>query len=233
MKNFGPHKKIAILQSNYIPWKGYFDIINSVDEFIIYDCVQYTKNDWRSRNIIKVPEGAQWLTIPVYHKLHQRIDETVIADKNWAKKHWKTLLQNYSKAKYFEEYKEVFESLYESAAGVKHLSIINRMFIIAIVKLLGIQTKLLDSSKFGKLIGGKTERLIDICKIRNADVYVSGRAAEDYLDVALMNQNDIQVEWMDYNYEEYGQLYPPFIHGVTILDLLFNEGPEAINHLKN
>ena len=91
-------KSIAIIQSNYIPWKGYFDMIGLVDEFIIYDEVQYTKNDWRNRNKIKTKIGIQWLTIPVYQKsLDQRISETVISDKKWATKHWNTLITNIRK----------------------------------------------------------------------------------------------------------------------------------------
>ena len=101
-------KKIAILQSNYIPWRGYFDIMNSVDEFIFYDEVQYTKNDWRNRNKILTNHGSKWLTLPVRLKtLSQLIKDTKIEDKLWSKKHWDTIKQNYSKAKYFNKYKEM------------------------------------------------------------------------------------------------------------------------------
>ena len=105
-------KRIAILQSNYIPWKGYFDIIRSVDDFVIFDDAQFTKNDWRNRNRIKTPQGLQWLTIPVQHKrIEQTIDQTKTVNNSWAIKHWKTICQNYSKSTYFEEYKELFEGL--------------------------------------------------------------------------------------------------------------------------
>ena len=96
-------KKIAISQSNYIPWKGYFDLINSVDEFILYDDMQYTKRDWRNRNKIKTPQGLQWLTIPVHTKAkyYQKISEVMISDKDWATEHWQKIKQNYFKAKFF------------------------------------------------------------------------------------------------------------------------------------
>ncbi len=226
-------KKIAILQSNYIPWKGYFDMINMVDEFIFYDEVQYTKNDWRNRNKIKTSQGIQWLTIPVRQQnLKQKIKDTKITDKKWNIKHWRAISQNYAKAKYFKEYKEIFEELY-LGCDEEYLSQINYKFIKAINEILGIKTRLRWSSEF-KLKDGKTERLLGICKDCNADVYLSGPAAKDYFDEELAKKENIKVEWMDYSgYKEYNQLYPPFEHGVTILDLIFNEGPNATKFMKS
>lgn len=105
-------KKLAIIQSNYIPWKGYFDIINMADEFIIYDDAQYTKNDWRNRNKIITNQGVTWITIPVKHSTSQKINEIEVLNNKWRKIHWKTLQQNYSKANYFKNYIEIFEELY-------------------------------------------------------------------------------------------------------------------------
>ena len=225
-------KKIAILQSNYIPWKGYFDLINLVDEFIIFDTAQYTKNDWRNRNKIKTNQGAKWLTIPVKHSLNQKINETIVLNNSWRKKNWKTLLQNYSKAKYFKEYKDIFEELYLNDEE-QYLSIINYKFITQINNILDIKTKIRWSSEF-TLTNGKTKKLIDICKQCNADTYISGPAAKDYFDIELAKNEEIKVEWMDYsNYKEYKQLHLPFEHGVSILDLIFNEGKDAKNYLKS
>ena len=226
-------KKIAILQSNYIPWKGYFDLINMVDEFIFYDEVQYTKNDWRNRNKIKTSQGIQWLTIPVRQEnLEQKIKDTKITDKKWNIKHWRTISQNYTKAKYFKEYKEIFEELY-LGCDEEYLSQINYKFITAINEILGIKTKIRWSSEF-ELIDGQTEKLLGICKDCNADVYLSGPAAKDYFDEELARSENIKVEWMDYSwYAEYNQLHPPFEHGVSILDLIFNEGPNATKFMKS
>ena len=226
-------KKIAILQSNYIPWKGYFDLINMVDEFILYDEVQYTKNDWRNRNKIQTRQGVQWLTIPVRQKeLSQLIKDTKITDKKWGKKHWTTIKQNYSKAKYFKEYKEIFEDLYLNNND-EYLSQINYKFITTICKTLGITTKIRWSSEF-ELIDGRTEKLLGICKDCNADVYISGPAAKDYFDNELAEKEKIQIEWMNYSgYPEYFQPNKPFEHGVTILDLLFNEGSNATKFMKS
>ena len=216
-------KKISISQSNYIPWKGYFDLINRIDEFIIYDDAQYTRRDWRNRNKIKTPQGLKWLTIPVdvKGKYFQKINETKISDKNWANKHWQQIKQNYAKAKNFKKYKDIFEELYLSCKE-EYLSEINHKFIITINQILGIKTKIIFSSEF-KIYGDQTEKLINICKQCNATVYISGPAAKSYFNEQLANKENIQVKWMNYeNYKEYEQLHPPFEHGVTILDLILN-----------
>ena len=226
-------KKIAILQSNYIPWKGYFDLINSVDEFVLYDDVQYTKNDWRNRNILKTNHGLKWLTIPVQkNKLGQLIKDTKICDRRWARNHWASVSQAYSKARYFNEYQEVFEQLY-LAATREYLSEVNFMFIKAINKLLGINTRLRWSSEFN-LVQGQTERLIEICKQCNATEYISGPAAKRYLDIELARKENIKVTWVEYGgYKEYQQLYPPYEHKVSILDLILNEGPNASKYMRS
>ena len=226
-------KKIAILQSNYIPWKGYFDLINMVDEFIFYDEVQYTKNDWRNRNKIKTPQGLQWLTIPVRQEnLEQKIKDTKISDKKWNIKHWRTISQNYSKSKYFKDYKDIFEELYLTC-DEEYLSQINYKFITTINEILEIKTKLRWSSEF-KLVDGQTEKLLSICRDCNADIYLSGPAAKDYFDEELARKENIKVEWMDYSgYKEYEQLYPPFEHGVSVLDLIFNQGHRAKEFMKS
>ena len=183
-------KKVAILQSNYIPWKGYFDLINMVDEFILYDEVQYTKNDWRNRNKIKTPQGIQWLTIPVRQEsLDQKIKDTKISDKKWNIKHWRTISQNYSKSKYFKDYKDIFEELYLKC-DEEYLSQINYKFITTINEILEIKTKLRWSSEF-ELVDGQTEKLLGICKDCNADIYLSGPAAKDYFNEDLAKQENI------------------------------------------
>ena len=227
-------KKVAILQSNYIPWKGYFDLINMVDEFILYDDMQYTRRDWRNRNKIKTPNGLLWLTIPVEAKgkYFQKINETKISEKDWAKKHWQTIKSNYAKTKYFKDYKDIFEALYLNCEE-EYLSQINYKFIVAINEILGISTKIRWSSEFN-LVEGQTEKLLGICKDCNADVYISGPAAKDYFDEVLAKKENIKVEWMDYSgYEDYEQLHPPFEHGVSILDLIFNEGKGATKFMKS
>lgn len=230
------NKKVAILQSNYIPWKGYFDIISSVDEFIIYDEMQYTTRDWRNRNKIKTPNGLKWLSIPVNSKgfqiRQQKISETKVVDTNWVKSHWDSIVINYSMAPYFNDYKDYFKDLYYSCEKEEYLSRINYKFITAINKLLDIKTKISYDVDYG-LIEGKTERLVDLVKKTQGTEYLSGPAAKDYIDESLFEKAGIKLTWMDYSgYKEYNQLYPPFEHGVSIVDLIFNCGKESKNYMK-
>lgn len=227
-------KKVAIIQSNYIPWKGYFDMINSVDVFILYDDMQYTRRDWRNRNKIITPKGLQWLTIPVAvkGKYYQKINEVEISDPSWAKKHWGSIVHNYHNAPYFNDYKNVFSSLY---LGMNEtcLSKVNYLFIKAINDVLGISTTIRWSSEFD-LKKGKTEKLLDICQSIGATEYLSGPSAKGYFDEKLFIKNGIPVKWMNYeNYPEYPQQHDyPFEHGVTVLDLIFNKGEKAKESMK-
>jgi len=225
--------KAVILQSNYIPWKGYFDLMNMADVFIIYDEVQYTKNDWRNRNKIKTANGLTWLTIPVrQEKLSQRIIDTQVHNHEWRKKHWNSITLSYSRSAYFKQYRSILEELYLNSTEV-FLSRINYDFLIAINDILGIHTKLLWSNDLN-LVEGKSERLVDLCKKVGADEYISGPAAKDYLQTDLFEKENIRVNWIDYSgYPEYRQLYPPFEHGVSVLDLIFNEGPGSYRFLKS
>ena len=224
--------KIAILQSNYIPWKGYFDLINYVDIFVIYDVVQYTKNDWRNRNIIKSRNGNLWLTIPVLNSsLHQKINETKIANTNWNIKHWKSIKENYSKARYFNEYFDSFKDLYLSC-NHNYLSDINKRFLFGILKMLEVRTEIIDNLDFVDL-KDRNLNLINICTKYNASTYVSGPAAKSYLDESLFREYSITVEWFSYtDYPEYMQLFPPFEHKVSIIDLIFNTGPDFNKYMK-
>ncbi len=226
-------KKIAILQSNYIPWKGYFDMIAAVDVFILYDDMQYTRRDWRNRNQIKTPQGVQWLTIPVQVKgnYYQTIRETVIDGTNWASVHWKTLTQNYRRSPYFQEIAAWLEPMYLQNVYC-HLSELNRQFIEAVCRYLDIRTRICNSWDF-TLIEGKTERLANLCLQAGGNEYISGPSARNYVDERVFSESGIKLTWFDYsNYPEYPQLWGEFTHGVSILDLLFNCGKDARRYMR-
>ncbi|AEA67783.1 WbqC family protein [Pseudomonas brassicacearum] len=226
-------KKVAILQSNYIPWKGYFDIIASVDEFILYDDMQYTRRDWRNRNQIKTPQGLQWLTVPVLvkGKYHQKIRETEIDGTEWAAAHWKSLVQNYSRAPHFHEIAKWLEPLYLNTSYT-HLSILNQRFIQAICDYLNITTRISHSWDY-KQVDGKTERLAELCVQAGATEYVSGPSAKNYVDEQIFEAMNIKLTWFDYaGYPDYPQLWGEFTHGVTILDLLFNCGKDSHRQMR-
>lgn len=227
-------KKVAIVQSNYIPWKGYFDLIASVDEFILYDDMQYTRRDWRNRNQIKTPQGLQWLTIPVQvkGKYHQKIRETEVDGADWRDAHWKALAQNYRRAPHFDAEARWIEPLYREHGDVM-LSAVNRRFIEAVCSRLGIETRISSSWDY-RLDDGKSERLASLCQQAGGDVYISGPAARDYLEEAVFESMGIEVQWFDYaGYAEYPQLWGDFVHGVSVLDLLFNCGPDARRFLRH
>jgi hypothetical protein len=224
-------KKVAIVQSNYIPWKGYFDLINYADEFILFDDMQYTRRDWRNRNKIKTPQGLQWLTIPVRTRggFNQKIKEIKIAGTDWATKHWKSLEKNYRRSPCFEEIEAWLEPMYDKADNIK-LSEINRHFIETICTYLSINTKITNSWDYNQK-DGKSERLASLCKEAGGDIYVSGPTARNYLDEAIFIDNEIKVEWFDYsNYPPYPQLWGKFEHSVSILDLLFNCGKNSLKY---
>jgi len=235
--NLNMNKKIAIVQSNYIPWKGYFDIINMVDEFIVYDDAQYTKRDWRNRNKIKTNHGLKWLTIPVKVKgrFSQSVNEVVILNKDWVSNHLKTIKHCYSKAKFFNEYYPFFENVYlNQAMNECYLSSINLLFIKFICKIFNINTKITLSSNYSLSKIGQTEKLIELCNYTNANSYLSGPNAKKYLDVNKFSDASIKLEWFNYdNYIRYNQLYPPFNHHVSIIDLILNEGNNSFEFLKS
>jgi glutaredoxin-related protein len=208
-------------------------MMNMVDEFIFLDDVQYTKRDWRNRNLIKTSQGTTWLTIPVESHHQQILIKDIHAkDDLWRLEHWKTIVNHYIKAPFFKRYETIIKCIY-SASKERNLCMINTDFATAIMEVLGIHTKLSYSSDYS-YPGTKTEKLIGICKKAGATHYLSGPAAKNYLKEDWFEQEGIQVEWMDYeNYPTYHQLYGNFTHHVSILDLIFNEGPNSIKYMKS
>lgn len=226
-------KVVAIVQSNYIPWKGYFDLIRKSDEFILYDDAQYTKNDWRNRNLVKTQHGPKWLTIPIEHrgKLGQKIKDARITDGQWAKSHWSTLQQTYAKAPYLPLFRDLLDRLYRNVPG-PFLSDINRAFISSFCDALGISTRLTSSMDYVLTAEDPTDRVVELCVQAGATEYLSGPAAKAYLDEAAFVRAGIRVRYIDYSrYPEYPQLYPPFDHAVSIVDLLLMTGPQAATYL--
>ena len=224
--------KLAISQSNYIPWKGYFDLIATADEFIVLDQVQFTKNDWRNRNKIITPNGPCWISIPVGKKISRRICDVELIQA-WQENHWNILQNNYSNSKYFEEIMRWLKPLYFEEK-YQFLSQANIKFIEAVCFYLEIDTKITNSTDYSILAEGRTERLLSLCNQAGSNHYISGPTAKDYIDEDLFSRDGIEITWMDYsNYPKYNQLCDKFDHQVSIVDLLFNCGKDAINHFKN
>lgn len=223
--------KIAIMQSNYIPWKGYFDLISNVDEFVIYDEVQFTKNDWRNRNIIKTQSGLKWLSIPAGKKISRNINSVKILDHSWKLNHYNLLKINYKGSAFYNEVLDLLEPLYMSNE-CENLSEINKKFIVKICDYLDIKTNITDSYKY-KIFGNRTEKLINICKQARADQYVTGPSAKNYLNEYAFESSKIKLVWFNYdNYVEYKQLWnDKFDNNLSIVDCLFNCGSHKSKYL--
>jgi hypothetical protein len=218
--------KVAVLQSNYLPWRGYFDIIHDVDVFVFYDDVQYTVNDWRNRNRIKTANGLVWITVPVGNQNDRRICDVELRDQGWARKHWRTIGQAYGRAPHFGAISGFLDGVYTTPWT--SLSDLNQTLIKTIAgQFLGIRTQFRDSREFS-VDGRKGDRLLNLLKELGATEYVSGPAARNYLDLVAYDEAGISVTWKDYGtYPVYPQLHGPFAPNVSIVDLLASCGPAA------
>ncbi len=225
--------KVVILQSNYVPWKGYFDLINDADVFVFYDEVQYTKNDWRNRNVIYTKNGLQWLTIPVVEKpLHKKISDVKIAS-DWCQLHYNSLYLGYKSAPFFFQLEELMQD-YLIDRKWETLKSLNQYLIKKISTEIGISTSFVDSKDF-ELKGDRIEKLIGILTQLNATKYITGPSASGYLknSMHLFAEYNIQVKIKNYdNYLPYQQLKQPFENQVSILDMLANvEYSKIKNHI--
>jgi len=222
----GKALRVAAIQSSFIPWRGYFDFIDSVDQFVFLDDVQYTVRDWRNRNKIKTPKGAEWVTVPVIHdRREQRIDESrILQEGDWRKKIIGSWSCNYRAAKYYDTGLALLECVEDRSYST--ISQLNISLIRRVCEYLDINTPMILSSELD-LQGSKTERLIDMLKKLNATTYLSGPSADAYLDKDLFWQNGIRLEYKSYDYAPYPQLWGDFIGEVTVLDMIANCGAES------
>lgn len=209
-------------------------MISAADIFLIYDDMQYTRRDWRNRNLIKTSQGLAWLTVPVRVKgrYQQKIYETEIQGNSWAALHWRSIEFNYAASPFFPDVARWLRPLYLERE-YNLLTDLNRTFITAICDYLGIRTKILDSRDFA-LIDGKSERLADLCVKMGCDSYLSGPAAKDYIVPAAFSDRGIDLQWFDYSgYPPYKQRWGAFEPGVSILDLLLNCGKSAPQYMRH
>lgn len=225
--------KVALLQSNYLPWKGYFDLIAAADLCVFHDDVQYTKQDWRNRNRIKTNRGTAWLTIPCGADERRTIADVAPADSAWQEQHWRRIRASYERAPWFRTCAAFLEDFYLGHRWA-NLSDLNQYLIRHISsEVLGLKTVFDDTRRYA-LVERKAARVMELLQKVGATHYLSGPAARSYLREEDFRARGITLEWMDYaGYPEYEQLYPPFEHGVSIVDLLAHVGPEAVHYLKH
>lgn len=221
-------KRAVILQPSFLPWRGVFDLIYRSDVFVFLDDVQYDKNSWRNRNVIKTPQGALWITVPILTKgkFPLPLLEAEISNQHgWAQKMLKSIQQNYSKAHFFKEYYPLLsESLSREWTSLVELDI---NLTVLIMGFLGLKKELVRSSELGVSNADRNGRLLEICGKLRATHYLSGPSAKDYIDEKAFQDNGTVLEYAEYAYPPYPQLYGDFVPQVSIIDLLFNCGPQA------
>lgn len=221
---------VAVLQPSYIPWIGYFNQIVQSDVFVFYDDVQYTKRDWRSRNYIKTGEGKLLLSVPVRHKGKLIINEIIIDyTQDWVHKHLESIKRNYSGSKYFKEIFPQLELILKSHH--EFLSQLDITIIQFVLDYLNIKTQLINSSTLN-IQGEQTQRLVDISRHFGATTYLTGNAAQNYLDIEAFKKHKIEVKFQNYEHPVYEQVNGEFIPYLSIIDLLFNYGKESIKIIK-
>lgn len=218
--------KVGIIQSSFIPWRGYFDFIASVDLFVFYDDVQYSKGSWRNRNRIKCRDGARWLTVPVRHRsLSQLILETEIDDrKDWRADHARIWRSEYADAPFLGD---VLELLGEMGRGEdRTISQLNIRLSRAICAFLDIRTPTLLSSELDAE-GTRTDRLINLLRKVGARSYLSGPSADNYLEKDKFRDSGIRLEYKSYDYAPYPQAWGAYDGAVSVLDLIANCGSRS------
>ena len=223
---------LVILQPSYMPWLGYFDQLYKSDVFVFYDDVQFDKHGWRNRNKIKTPQGRQWLTVPVLTKnMNKPLVKDIKIDnnQNWSKKHLNALSINYSKAPYFERYYSELEKILSKEWN--YLLDLNVELIRFFTKCLGFERRLEFSSGLGIKDDNPTDRLVLVCKHFGADKFYEGALGSAYMEEDKFSGSGIKLEYQDFQFREYPQLYGDFLDRLSIVDLLFNVGEKSLKFI--
>lgn len=224
--------RAVVLQPTYLPWIGYFGMIDIADVFVFYDDVQFEKQGWQQRNRIKTPQGETWLSVHIYHDFGQKINEVKINDaSNWRKKHWQSIYQSYAKAPHFLEYQDEIEKIYQMEWV--YIGELNIFIIKKLSELLGVRIpKFVKSSELEGITGQKTDRLFPILEQIGADEYVTGPGTRDYLETDKFRERGIKLYWYEFQHPVYPQIRGEFTPYLSVIDLLFNTGGEAIKYIR-
>jgi len=228
--------KVAISQPTYLPWLGYFDLIDQVNTFVFLDTVQFEKRSWQQRNRIKSPGGLSFLTVPVAVKgrFEQKIEDVEIESPYFVRKHLRSIETNYRRAPFFSQYFTEFAGIFEMCAAGTRLADLNIQLIQWLCKALGITTPMLRSSQVNQE-GSRSELLLNICRTLNADSYLSALGSADYLldDIPRFSAARIDVAFQHYEHPQYGQQFPPFWSHASAIDLIFNQGGRSLEILRS
>jgi hypothetical protein len=218
--------RISIIQSNYLPWKGYFDLIASSDLFVVYDSAQFTKNDWRNRNRIMTKEGPVWLSLPIATagRSGQSIRDARLADTRRLQRHALTLDQTYGKLAGFQEIRAPLMTAFEQLRSCELLHDINVTLLRCLARCLGLSVEFIQDTDVPRESANPTQRIVDICTFFGATSYLTGPAGLSYLELERFMRRGIAVDVIEYDhYSEYPQRgFAPFMHGVSVVDLIAN-----------
>lgn len=225
--------RAVVLQPTYLPWMGYFGMIDVAGVFVFYDDIQFSVQSWQQRNKIKSANGNwMWLSVPIIRNFGQNINEVQINNTaNWRKKHWTSIYQSYAKAPYFKDYEEQLAKIYQQEW--EYLCDLNICIIKKLCELLGIDMpKFIKSSELKDITGEKTDRLLLILRKIGADEYISGPGARDYIEAGKFKEKGRKLYWYEYQHPVYPQIRGEFIPYLSAIDLLFNTGDEAIRYIR-
>ena len=220
--------KISIMQPGYLPWLGFFELMARCDLFVILDNVQFTKKDWRSRNRIRTKDGWIWLSVPVLskHRKTQLITETKINnDRHWGQDHLQSLKIHYAKAPYLKDYIPFFEDIYNRKWD--YLLDLDMAIIVHLAEQLNISTTIIQASNLPIPEVSGNQRILEICRVTRAHELYDSNGAIAFINTALFHEAGINLTFQDYPHPEYRQIYKPFLAYMSVIDLLFNEGPQS------
>ncbi len=222
---------VSIHQPQYLPWLGYIHKMDQADAFVFLDTVHFKKNEWQNRNRIKTASGPQWLTVPVIHSFGQAIEEVRINDTvRWQKKQSQALVTNYGKAGYFEEISGLLSSIWEREwVGLSELNVFAARTIAGY---LGVNTELFLASEMGELPDHPDERLIGIVKLLGTTTYIAGAGGRSYMEMERYEKRGVEVVFQEFNHPVYPQLFGDFVPNLSVVDLLFNCGPESLRIIR-
>ena len=216
---------LAISQSNYFPWLGYFELLNTSTHFTYFDNAQYTKNDWRNRNILKTDEKNLWLTLPVHlpNGLQTRICEVEVQQENWLGSHKSKIINTYKDFKYFKSNSEWMLNASDNLT----LSKINQIITNGVAEKLEVKCEI--TNYLVDISLNRNERLIEACKAHGASTYLTSTGAK-YLDEEQFKREKILVSWCDYNKSKtfYERNYTKQSEFLSILDSIFRFGIDEL-----
>lgn len=221
---------VAVLQSHYLPWLGYFDLLGACDYFVIYDHADFTKNSFQNRNRLRGANGYFWLTVPAKtsSRFGQDLQCVQIANDRWSRRHWSAIRQTLVGASHFQAFESEWEEAFMRVSQVPFLSSVSEVFLRLISKQLSLKTTILRDSDLAIQSTDRNLKLVEICEKLGAHTYRTGQSALNYLDSKVFSDRGIQVQIITYS--NYGCLANDL--PVSAIQTMAEFGPRTTSLLK-